>query len=145
MEKMVIVKAPESHGKTYTLWELVLKLKAESGWRLIYEEYKDNEPQFVVGALNGKIIGVITFGDPGTIGEVFVCLKKCLTENCDIIFAASRTSGGVYNALKGFAITNNYVTIETSPLYVARFWTFKLDINPLNRLFADMLYKVIYI
>lgn len=150
MKQLVIVKAPASHGKTYTLWELVLKLKASPGFRIIHEVYKENEPQFVVGKLKDNTnrvitVGVITFGDPGAAPDVNACLARCLSEKCDIIFAASRTSGSVYYTLKGFAAANNYATIETSPLYIPQFWHVNLKVDPFNRLFAGMLYEIIFL
>lgn len=69
-------------------------------------------------ASNGvQRIAVITEGDAVTFNEIAKSLQRSKMLNVDIIFAASWTSGYVYNLIYSFAVNNGYTLIETGPNY----------------------------
>lgn len=143
MKTLIIVKAPAKRGKTSTLFALISRLLASEDFKLVYPTVPEDVTSFVIGSLNARKVGVITFGDPGTDDDVKGCINKCLSEGCETIFVASRTSGRLYNMLYNWAADNGYDTIETSPLFVWKYWNSGLDINKLNETFAGMLYSLI--
>lgn len=141
--KLVIVKACASRGKTSTLSVLIDRLLSSENFSLHYPSSSQEVTSFVIGTLNDKKVGVITFGDPGTEDDVKGCLNRCVSEGCETIFVASRTSGKLYNLLYSWAEDKGYATVETSPLFAWKYWESGLNIHKLNSTFAGMLYSLI--
>lgn len=142
MNRLIILKGVSNIGKTSTLSTLIKKLLTKDAC-LIHPEKRTDITSFVICGFEGHKVGIITFGDPTSEPDVEGCLQQCIKQKCDIIFAASRTRGGVYNMLYNFAKTNNFSTVETSPLYA---WNYaKTGENPdmLNDIFAEMLIGLI--
>lgn len=110
---------------------------------MIYPEQSSVIPSFAIVELEKHKIGIITFGDPTSETDVKSCLNQCLENDCDIIFAASRTRGNVYDILYHIAKTNNFATVETSPLYAWNYAKTGENPNVLNNIFAEMLISII--
>ncbi len=142
MKKLVIVKGISNIGKTATLEALIKQLLA-SGYRPVVPQNAADVTSFLICEKDNHRVGVITFGDPSTEEDVEGCLNECLNHNCDTIFAASRTSGAVYDLLYRFASTNGFAPIETSPLRAYQYWISGIDIARLHDTFANMLMSLI--
>lgn len=142
MSKIIILKGTSNVGKTSTLEVLIKKLLAKDA-QLIFPKKGSDISSFVICEFVGHKIGIITFGDPTSESDVKACLNQCVENDCDIIFAASRTRGNVYDILYHFAKTNGFATIETSPLYAWNYAVTGEKPDKLNELFAKMLFNII--
>lgn len=142
MNRLIILKGASNIGKTSTLDTLIKKLLAKDAY-LILPEKREDITSFVICGLEGHNVGIITFGDPTSEPDVEGCLQQCKEHQCDIIFAASRTRGNVYDKLYHFAKTNHFATIETSPLYAWKYEETGMLPNKLNESFAEMLCDLI--
>lgn len=142
MNKLIILKGERNVGKTSTLDALIRKLLAKDAY-LIHPEKRSDITSFVISKSEDHKIGIITFGDPTSESDVKGCLQQCEEHQCDIIFAASRTRGNVYDILHHFAKNNHFATVETSPLYAWNYAETGENPNKLNELFAEMLITLI--
>lgn len=142
MKRIIILKGTSNVGKTSTLSALIGKLLAKDSL-MVYPEQSSGIPSFAIVELEKHKIGIITFGDPTSETDVKSCLNQCLENDCDIIFAASRTRGNVYDILYHFAKTNHFATIETSPLYAWKYEETGMISNKLNESFAEILVSII--
>lgn len=142
MRRIVILKSVSSTGKTSTLNALISKLFAK-GALLIYPKEKSGNTSFIICGFEGHKIGIITFGDPTSDPDVQDCLKKCIEHQCDVIFAASRTRGNVYDILYNFAKINHFATVETTPLYAWKYKETGEDPEVLNGICSNMLFNLI--
>lgn len=142
MNRLIILKGASNVGKTSTLDSLIRKLLAK-GAHLIHPERRTDITSFVICEFEGHRVGIITFGDPSSEPDVEGCLQQCIEQKCDIIFAASRTRGNVYDILYHFAKTYNFATVETSPLYAWNYAETGEKPNVLNDTFAEMFISLI--
>ena len=116
MDAIVILKAKGSQGKSGTLMALIDRIKSDAKFEVIDETLLNGFDKFLLAKSTECTVAVIAAGDPGEEGNVEDCLKKCKDAHANIIFAASRSRGGVYNLHWYFAEDNNYVRIDTAPL-----------------------------
>jgi GTPase SAR1 family protein len=142
MNRLIILKGASNVGKTSTLDALIKKLLSKDAY-LILSEKREDITSFVICGLEGHKVGIITFGDPTSEPDMEGCLQQCNEHQCDIIFAASRTRGNIYDKLYHFAKTNNFATIETSPLYAWNYAETGINIDTLNDILAEMLITLI--
>jgi hypothetical protein len=142
MNRLIILKGASNFGKTSTLDTLIKKLLAKDAY-LILPEKREDITSFVICGLEGHKVGIITFGDPTSEPDMEGCLQQCKEHQCDIIFAASRTRGNIYDILYHFAKTNHFATIETSPLYAWNYAETGINIDTLNNILAKMLITLI--
>ena len=142
MKRLIILKGASNVGKTSTLDALIKKLLSK-GARLIHPERRTDITSFVICEFEGHKIGIITFGDPSSEPDVDGCLQQCKEHQCDIIYGASRTRGNVYDMLYYFAKTNNFSTVETSPLYAWNYAETGENPDVLNDSFAEMIISLI--
>lgn len=140
MNRLIILKGVSNAGKTSTLAALIRKLLSK-GACLIHPEKRADITSFVICEYEGHKVGIITFGDPSSEPDVEGCLQQCIEYRCDIIFAASRTRGNVYDILYHFAKTNNFATVETSPLYAWNYAETGENPDMLNDIFSEMLFN----
>ena len=130
-------------GKTATLTALYSLILQSSSFRLIKYCQISQTDLHVICEYEGKVVGIITMGDPGCEGEVETFLNLCTTHSCDRIFTASRTYGNIYNMVKAFANVNGYTFIETSPLYMRFPNAYNGNFDFLHKIFAYILLKLI--
>ena len=142
MNRLIILKGTCNVGKTSTLNTLIRKLLSK-GANLINPENRADITSFVICGFEDHKVGIITFGDPTSESDVKGCLQQCNEHQCDIIYAASRTRGNVYEILYNFAKTNDFATVETSPLYAWNYAETGENPDKLNEIFAEMLIKLI--
>lgn len=142
MNRLIILKGASNVGKTSTLDALIKKLLSK-GAHLIHPERSADITSFVICEFEGHKVGIITFGDPTSDPDVEGCLQQCKENRCDIIYAASRTRGKVYDIIYHFAKTSNFATVETSPLYAWNYTETGENPNVLNNIFAEMLISII--
>lgn len=142
MKRLIILKGVSNVGKTSTLDALIKKLLTKDAC-LIYPEKRAYITSFVICGFEGHKVGIITFGDPTCESDVEGCLQQCIEQKCDIIFAASRTRGNVYDMLYYFAKTNSFATVETSPLYAWNYAETGESPDVLNEIFSNMLLNLI--
>lgn len=115
------------------------KLISENFWEVPAED------GFVILKFDEIQVGIITAGDPGYAQTTKDLCCHCIDKNCDIIVAASRTWGGVHNALVDFARENKSFVVETYPIHGRDFNNgISKDLYEIfNKIDADTLYKII--
>ena len=138
-----MVKAPSNHGKSGVLSLLIEKLLNSSSFELIYPESKEEIGGFIIGKLGALTIGVITFGDPGCECSFDSCLNLCVERDCEIVIAASRTKGEIYNRLCKFGNDQNAEILETSPIFINNYEASGLDAEPINEITVSMLLSLL--
>ncbi len=141
--RLINVFGKACRGKTSTLDCLIKKLISNPDFTLLSPDSGKDINDRIIGRLNNQVIGIITLGDPGQEEEIESFLDECLTNKCDVIYAASRTYGGVYNTEKRFASANGYLFIETSPLYLNLDNGKEINYSYFHELFSEMLYNLI--
>lgn len=82
--------------------------------------HNDDYDSYVIGTLkdkNGKdhVIGIESQGDPYSNQKAWI--EKCITANCEVIVAASRTYGQTVKDAYQLARDNGYEVIEATSLY----------------------------
>ncbi|MBD5210007.1 MAG: hypothetical protein HDS54_01135 [Barnesiella sp.] len=142
MNRLIILKGAGNVGKTSTLDTLIKKLLSKDV-RLIHPKKSSDITSFVICQFAGHKIGIITFGDPTSEPYVEGCLQQCKEHQCDIIYAASRTRGKVYDILYHFAKINNFATVETSTLYAWNYAETGENPDVLNEICSNMLFRLI--
>lgn len=120
MAIMLIVKGAGSRGKTSTLKKLI-NLLIYRGANIYYKwdrqySYPNDKDWFIILSKEDRKIGIITFGDPGCEDDIADALEESNQEGVDIIIAASRTCGEIYDTLLSFAGRKGFTTIETGTL-----------------------------
>lgn len=117
MNYLIVLRGTIGQGKSSTLNLLRQRLENDSSYRIIKSEPHPDGYDWtaIVEGPFGKV-GVITFGDPSAEEHVDGILREMLSTGVEIIFAASRTRGGVWNTLQEFANNNDYTIIATAPL-----------------------------
>lgn len=141
--RLINVSGKACRGKTSTLDCLIKRLISNPDFTLLSPDAEKDINDRIIGRLNNQTIGIITLGDPGQEDEIESFLDECLASECGVIFAASRTYGGVYNAEKRFASANGYLFIETSPLYLNFDNGQEISYSSFHELFSEMLYNLI--
>lgn len=140
---LIILRAISNRGKTGTLDRLIKKLKELPGFLSIQDDKKWGNESFLVGKLGKKTIGVITFGDPGCGEEFEACLDDCFNNDCNVIVAATRSRGEIFNRMYNLGKEEEYNLIETSPIYLYDSWESDIDHDMLNDLEANTLLSLI--
>lgn len=117
MKSLIVLRGTSGQGKSSTLNLLRLRLEENPAYKIIKSEQHPNGYDWT-SILDGPFgkVGIITFGDPGAEDHVEAILCEMLSADATIIFAASRTRGGVWDILQEFALTNDFNLIVTSPL-----------------------------
>lgn len=108
-------------------------------FRLIYPFSKDEIGSFVICEVNKKTVGIITFGDPGCWADIEECLDTCIKSKCNVIIAASRTKGEIYDNLCAFGNKQGAEIIETSPIFIRNYDSSALYQDPFNEMTVKML------
>ncbi len=118
MKYLIVLQATSGQGKSSTLNLLRQRLESDSNYRIIKSEPHPDGYDWIsiVEGSFGKV-GIITFGDPGAEDHVHALLNEMFATDVTIIFATSRTRGGVWRVLQEFANCNDYTIIATSPLH----------------------------
>lgn len=146
MKTLIIHKAKQGHGKTSSLNNLIIELRCNHNFKIIYPKETTEINSFVIGKYKDKTIGIITFGDPGCENALQSCLDYCIQEHCDVIISASRTKWGIYDKLNNFAKGHEYNIIETAPIFIAN-WNHQYSIDKIihesNCLMASTLKSLI--
>jgi hypothetical protein len=117
MKAILVVWNKAGKGKTESIREFVkLLLNTYPGFTAIYPTLIKIDPKgdfLIVVKVNGKVIGIVSQGDPGTgLGDKLLKLVK--VNNCDIIICSTRTSGETVNSVLDVARKNKYEVIWTS-------------------------------
>ncbi|MBD5200098.1 MAG: hypothetical protein HDS83_06930 [Bacteroidales bacterium] len=137
------VYGSENHGKSKTLNALYDLVKSLPSFKSIsFFRLNDNDIKAFF-EYKGKIVGIMTMGDPTCENEVDEFLNECTILKCDQIFTSSRTKGFIYNMVKNYAANNGFIYIETSPLFNPEQNISANIQNFLHRTFAYMLEKLI--
>ncbi len=122
---------------------LIEKLLINSSFELIYPASKEEIGEFIIGKLGALKIGVITFGDPGCECDLDSCLNSCVERDCEIVIAASRTKGEIYDRLYKFGNDQNAEILETSPVFIHNYDASGLDAEPINEITVSMLLSLL--
>lgn len=118
MKRIVLLKAPQSHGKSNTLLALARILREERDCEVMVDEMLPDEyDKFIVVRIGVLRVAAITAGDRVNLEEVSQSLARCLELNVDVVYCASWTAGIIYNLIWSFADTNNYRIVECAPCY----------------------------
>ena len=140
---LINVYGSENHGKSKTLKALYDLVKSLPSFKSICFCQINNNDIKAFFEYKGKIVGIMTMGDPTCENDVKEFLDKCTSHQCDRIFTASRTKGFIYNMVYSYAANNGFVYIETSPLFNPG-QSIPANIqNLLHITFASMLEKLI--
>lgn len=117
-----------NRGKSSTLKALISLLLQEYNAEVVEKRQSDHvtgnfwdyarEDGFVILRFDEIQIGIITAGDPSYTQTTKTLCHHCRDKNCDIIVAASRTWGSVYNTLVEFARENKSLVVETQPIHL---------------------------
>lgn len=116
MGTIVILKGACNTGKSTSLNLLIELLKSDSSYEVIIEKCHNEFDKYVVAKGLKSTIAIITAGDPCEKEFVTQCLDESITNGADIIFAASRTRGCVYDQCWYFANNHKWTRIDASPL-----------------------------
>lgn len=118
MKSLIILRGTSGQGKSSTLNLLRQRPESDPTYGIIKSEPHPDGYDWVSIADGpfGKV-GIITFGDPSAEDHVDAILHEMLSAGVVIIFAASRTRGGVWDTFHGFAAENSFEIIYTSPLH----------------------------
>lgn len=131
MRAVVILKGTGSTGKSSTLRELIKMLLSLPGVSVIEDDcpsgvtdfWNSDFDGFIVVDVNGKRVGCITEGDPGSEERAKNYRQRCVNLDCDIVVAASRTrylEGSIYKDTYDFSKQHDACLIETSPFSAPR-------------------------
>lgn len=155
MRAVIILKGKRASGKSSTLKEL-LKLFINSNYPIFHnskpmgvEEFWDSPYDgLVIFDIDGKLVGIITMGDPGCEHETEQYREVCLKHNCEILVAATRTKynvGSVYASTYDFAARNGATLLELSPFTAPRNndWGIPVNTDRLNHRCAQNIKSVI--
>ena len=130
-------------GKSATLRALFDLVKQSPSFHQIDNRQINTEDFRAIFSYKGKIVGIMSMGDPSCEEEVRAFLNDCKANHCDMIFTASRTRGAIFGMVIDFANTNNYRFIETSPLYIRGTDGYSESFEFLHKAFASMLESLI--
>ncbi len=139
MNALINIYGISNVGKTSTLLELIALAKQSPSFRPILAYKNDWE----IFSYKGKIVGVITVGDPGCEWLVDEFLNHCKQQPCNVIFTASRTRGEIFGQVIDWAQTNGYMFLETSPLFARQPQVYNGPYDFLHTHFALMLINLI--
>lgn len=143
MKALILVKAPANHGKSSSLKILISHLFEDETFRLIYPLSKDEVKSFIIGEIDKRKIGVITFGDPGCWDNLKSCLNTCVKHECDIIVVASRVKGEIYINLCAFGEGEDAEIIETSPIFIRNYESSGLDAELFNSMTVSTIHNLL--
>lgn len=143
MKSLIVLRGVSSQGKSSTLNLLRQRLEGDSNYKIIKSEpHPDGyDRTSIVDGPFGKV-GIITFGDPYAEEHVNALLNEMLSAGVVIIFAASRTRGGVWNVLNSFASEHGFNLIQTSTLHTETVDDTNL-VKSLNSAVSEMLFSLI--
>lgn len=147
---VIILKGNQDRGKTSTLKILRDLLLKESSTKVVDESviFDDGDDFSIVIDLNGKLVGIVTIGDPGCEEQFKTGLNFCISKSCDVIIVASRTQENIkgkktpYGLIWDFINEESCLAFEMSP-YVTYAYHGQMDMDKLNKLCASSLLNAI--
>ena len=143
MKSLIILRGVGGQGKSTSLNVLKKKLEENSTYdSIMLVPHPDGYDWISIFGGPSRKVGIISFGDPGAEDHVDSVLRDMLAEDVDIIFAASRTRGGVLDLIYEFAKENSYRIIVTAPLHLEN-QNEQTVIETLNSECADMFINLI--
>ena len=134
--KIIVLKGRGNCGKSETLGIHLRRILKERNGIPYKECWKDTRESVEI---NGRVIGICPPGD--NKGEVIANTSFIEKHPCDVVFTATRTRGGSWEALKEYAVRKNAELIE-----VWKHYDNDLDIegqSEKNRGLAEELLKMI--
>lgn len=143
MKSLIVLRGVSAQGKSSVLNLLRQSLEGNSAYKVVMSNPHPDGYDWtsIVEGSFGKV-GIITFGDPGAEEHVNALLNEMAAADVSIIFAASRTHGGVWSVLREFASDNGFKIIATSPLHSQSINDLAL-IDELNHTESSMLEELI--
>ena len=114
----------------------------------IEEFWNSQYDGLVIFDIEGKLVGIITMGDPGCEDETRHYRELCMKHGCEILVAATRTKynfDSVYASTYDFAARNGVTLLELSPFTAPRNndWGIPVNTDRLNYRCAQNIKSVI--
>ena len=114
MKTMILVWGSSERGKSQSIKRLAMTMPFTS---FISPWHNDDYDSYVIGTVKDKdgkehIIGIESQGDPYSNQKAWI--EKCVAENCEVIFAASRTYGQTVRDAYQLAHDNGYEVVEVT-------------------------------
>lgn len=114
MKTMILVWGASERGKSQSIKRLAMKLPFSS---FICPWHNDDYDSVVIGIVKGldgneHVVGIESQGDPYSNQKAWI--EKCITADCEVIVAASRTYGQTVRDAYKLAHDNGYVVVEVT-------------------------------
>ena len=117
MKTMILVWGSAERGKSQSIKRLAMSLPFSS---IIRPWNADDYDSYVIGTIkdndgNERIVGLESQGDPYSNQKEWI--EACVSANCEVIVAASRSYGQTVRNARDAARDNGYVIIEVTTLF----------------------------
>lgn len=117
MKTMILVKGAAERGKSQSIKRVAMTMPFSS---IIRPWLGDDYDSYIIGTVkdkygNERIVGIESQGDPNSNQKDWI--EECVKVNCEVIIAASRTSGQTVIDAKQLAKDNGYEMIQVTTLY----------------------------
>ncbi|MEP4534962.1 MAG: hypothetical protein ABJ004_17845 [Cyclobacteriaceae bacterium] len=110
---MIVLQGTANVGKSMTLASLGQQIQAKGG---VTANNLNRKDYWAIFNYQGVKVGVQTYGDH--VNVINQGIPKFLSNSCDIIAIAAKSSGATIDTLKQIADTNHYRVILTKPYEV---------------------------
>lgn len=117
MKTMILVWGSAERGKSQSIKRLAMSLPFSS---IIRPWNADDYDSYVIGTIkdndgNERIVGLESQGDPYSNQKEWI--EACVSANCEVIVAASRSYGQTVRNARDAARDNGYEIIEVTTLF----------------------------
>jgi len=117
MKTMILVWGSAEREKSQSIKRLAMSLPFSS---IIRPWNADDYDSYVIGTIkdndgNERIVGLESQGDPYSNQKEWI--EACVSANCEVIVAASRSYGQTVRNARDAARDNGYVIIEVTTLF----------------------------
>lgn len=117
MKAMILVWGSAERGKSQSIKRLAMSLPFSS---IIRPWNADDYDSYVIGTIidndgNERIVGLESQGDPYSKQKEWI--EACVSANCEVIVAASRSYGQTVRDARDAARDNGYEIIEVTTLF----------------------------